>query len=462
MKTRRGVERLSEQEKAKLLASVQQTAAPRPRAAPAAAAKPGVSFKNLPGYEEFRVMRATSDLLGIVNPFYRLHDARAGATSAIAGKPVVNFASYDYLGFNGDPAIAKAVAAAVEQWGTSVSASRITAGERPFHRDLERRLAALHGSADAVVFVSGHATNISVISQVVGPKDLVLHDALIHNSALIGAQLSGAHRRIFPHNDMDALEAILAAERSRYGRALILTESLFSMDGDIPDLPRLIELKNRFGCWLMVDEAHALGVLGANGHGAAEHFGIDPASVDIWMGTLSKTLVSAGGYIAGAQELIDFLKFTAPGFVYSVGIPAPAAVAALSALDLLDRAQDRIARLQANGRQFRERAVAAGLDVGHSAGFAVVPVIIGDSLRTVVMAQRLLERGVNAVPIIPPGVQERAARLRFFVCAGHEREQIEQTVALVRGELSALERQGVSLANIVQLAAAAREGNASS
>jgi 7-keto-8-aminopelargonate synthetase-like enzyme len=180
------------------------------------------------------------------------------------------------------------------------------------------------------------------------------------------------------------------------------------------------------------------------------------------MGTLSKTLVSAGGYVAGPQELIDFLKFTAPGFVYSVGIPAPAAVAATTALDLLGHAEDRVARLQANGRLFRDRAAAAGLDVGHSAGFAVVPVIIGDSLRTVVMAQRLLERGVNAVPIIPPGVQERAARLRFFVCATHEPEQIERTVALVREELAQLERQNVSLANIVQLAGAAREGGSSS
>ena len=387
---------------------------------------------------------------------------RAGATSVIAGRPVVNFASYDYLGFNGHPAITQAVAAAAEQWGTSVSASRITAGERPFHRDLERALAALHGAEDAIAFVSGHATNVSVISQLVGPKDLVLHDALMHNSAVMGAQLSGAHRRIFPHNDVDALEQILAAERHRYGRALILTEGLFSMDGDIPDLPRLIEIKKRFGCWLMVDEAHAIGVLGAHGRGAAEHFGIEPASVDIWMGTLSKTLVSAGGYVAGPQELIDFLKFTAPGFVYSVGIPAPAAMAALTALDLLKNG-DRVARLQANGRLFRDGARAAGLDVGTSAGFAVVPVIIGDSLRTVMLAQRLLERGVNAVPIIPPGVQEQGARLRFFVCAGHTQEQIEQTVALVRDELAALEQQGVSLANIAELAlAGARKTDASS
>jgi 8-amino-7-oxononanoate synthase len=460
MKPRQGIDRLSDEDKAKLLASVQRPSAPRPRPAPGASGD--TSFKTLPGYEEFRVMRAASDLLGIANPFYRQHDMRAGATSMIAGRPVANFASYDYLGFNGHPAITKAVTKAAEQWGTSVSASRITAGERSFHRDLERALAALHGAADAIVFVSGHATNVSVISQLVGPKDLVLHDALMHNSAVMGAQLSGAHRGIFPHNDVNALEKILSADRHRYGRALILTESLFSMDGDIPDLPALIELKKRFGCWLMVDEAHAVGVLGTRGRGAAEHFGIDPSSVDIWMGTLSKTLVSAGGYVAGPQELIDFLKFTAPGFVYSVGIPAPAAMAAVTALELLKEAHDRVARLQANGRLFRDSARAAGLDVGSSAGFAVVPVIIGDSLRTVMLAQRLLERGVNAVPIIPPGVQEKGARLRFFVCAAHTPDQIEHAVTLVSSELAVLEKHGVSLANIAELANTVHKADASS
>jgi 8-amino-7-oxononanoate synthase len=450
----RGIERLSGDEKAKLLDLVARPSAPRPRVATSATHDTG--FDSLPGYEQLRLIRAASEVLGIASPFYRNHDVRAGATTVIAGRPVMNFASYDYLGFNGDPAITRAVAAAAEQWGTSVSASRITAGERPFHRDLERQLAALHGAADAIVFVSGHATNVSVISQLVGAKDLILHDALLHNSAVVGAQLSGAHRRVFAHNDADAAEKILAAERHRYGRVLILTESLFSMDGDIPDLPRLIELKQKFGCWLMVDEAHAIGVLGARGRGAAEHFGIDPASVDIWMGTLSKTLVSAGGYVAGAQELIDFLKFTAPGFVYSVGMPPPAAAAALAALELLHQGRDRVARLQDNGRLFRDLARAAGLDTGSSAGFAVVPVIIGDSLRTVMMAHRLLDRGINAVPIIPPGVQEKAARLRFFVCAGHERVQIEQTVAAVREELTALEREGVSLANIAKLADVAK------
>jgi len=456
MKTRRGIDRLSSDEKSELLATMQRQGMPRVREAPATAPgnSPDMSFKSLPGWEQFRVIRAASDMLGIVNPFYREHDVRAGATSVIAGRPVANFACYDYLGLNGHPAIARAVAEAAERWGTSVSASRITAGERPFHRELERGLAALHKADDAAVFVSGHATNVSVIPQLVGPKDSVLHDALMHNSGVVGAQMSGAHRRVYPHNDYDALEQILAAERHRYGRALIVTEGLFSMDGDIPDLPRLIELKSKYGCWLMVDEAHAIGVLGARGYGIAEHFGVDPASVDVWMGTLSKTLVSTGGYIAGSHDLIDYLKFTAPGLVYSVGIAPPAAAAALAALGLLNREPERVARLQANGRAFLDKARRAGLNTGSGAGYAVAPVVIGDSLRTVMLAQRLLQRGINAVPIVPPGVQEKSARLRFFVCAEHQDSQIEQAVAATREELAALERDGVSLANIAQLTGA--------
>ena len=203
----------------------------------------------------------------------------------------------------------------------------------------------------------------------------------------------------------------------------------------------------------MVDEAHALGVLGATGRGIAEHFGIDPATVDIWMGTLSKTLVELRRLHRRPAALIEFLKFTAPGFVYSVGIPPPAAVAALAALDLL-KEERRPGRAAAGQRPAVPRSARAppASTWARSAGFAVVPVIIGDSLRTVMLAQRLLERGVNAVPIIPPGVQEQGARLRFFVCAGHTPEQIEQAVALMRDELAALEQQGVSLANIAELA----------
>jgi 8-amino-7-oxononanoate synthase len=389
--------------------------------------------------------------VGIDFPFYRPHDMRAGARSVIDGRPVVNFASYDYLGLNGHPEITQAVAAATEQWGTSVSASRITAGERNFHRDLERALADIYEAEASLVFVSGHATAVSTIAALLGPKDLILHDALIHNCVVVGAQLCGATRRSFAHNDMAALAEILAATRDRFERVLIVSEGLYSMDGDGPDLPRLVDIKEQYDCWLMVDDAHALGILGKTGRGIFEMAHVDPKRVDIWLGTLSKSLVSCGGYVAGKRALIDYLKLTAPGMVYSVGMPAPATVAALTAVRLMQREPERVQRLQANGQRFLNRARAAGLDVGTSWGYAVVPIILGDSLRTIMLADRLLKRGYNAFPIIPPGVPEQSARLRFFISSEHSVADIDSAVDATREELTRLEHEGVSLAAMAKL-----------
>ncbi|MBV8109948.1 MAG: aminotransferase class I/II-fold pyridoxal phosphate-dependent enzyme [Hyphomicrobiales bacterium] len=415
------------------------------------ASRHDMSFESLPAYRQMQTGRALADALEIGVPFYRAHDARAGARSVIDGKPVVNFASYDYLGFNGRPEITKAVVEAAETWGTSVSASRLTAGERCFHRDLERAIADIYDAECSLAFVSGHATAISTIAALLGPKDLILHDALIHNCVVVGAQLCGATRRAFPHNDMKALGEILAATRDRFERVLIVAEGLYSMDGDGPDLARLTATKQQFDCWLMVDDAHALGVLGKTGRGIFELACVDPKRVDIWMGTLSKTLVSCGGYIAGNHALVDYLKLAAPGMVYSVGLPAPAAVAAFTAIGLMWREPERIARLQANGQLFLRKAREARLDVGTSWGYAVTPVILGDSLRTVLLAERLLNRGYNASPIIPPGVPERSARLRFFISSEHTSEDIEGAVAATREELTKLEREGISLSKMAKL-----------
>lgn len=422
------------------------------QAAPASrAGRHDMSFASLPAYQQLSTQRGLADALGLSFPFYRTHDARAGARSVINGSAVVNFASYDYLGLNGHPEITRAVGAATEQWGTSVSASRITAGERGFHLDLERALADIYEAEASLVFVSGHATAISTIAALLGPKDLILHDSLIHNCVVVGAQLCGATRRSFPHNDMDALADILAATRDRFERVLIVSEGLYSMDGDGPDLGRLVDIKDRFDCWLMVDDAHALGILGKTGRGIFEMAGVDPKRVDIWLGTLSKTLVSCGGYVAGSRVLIDYLKLTAPGMVYSVGIPAPAAIAALTAVRLMQREPERVERLQANGQRFLRKAREARLDVGTSWGYAVIPVILGDSLRTIMLADRLLKRGYNAFPIVPPGVPEQSARLRFFISSEHTAEDIDNVVAATREELTELERTGPSLGTMAKL-----------
>ena len=312
--------------------------------------------------------------------------------------------------------------------------SRLVSGERPIHRQLERALADLYQVDDAVTFVSGHATNVSTIGYLFGPRDLVLHDELIHNSVLQGIQLSGARRLPFPHNDWQALDRILADQRRHFERVLIVLEGIYSMDGDYPDLPRFVEIKRRHHAFLMVDEAHSLGVMGRRGHGIREHFGLAGTDVDIWMGTLSKTLAGCGGYIAGETALVEHLKFLAPGFLYSVGMPPPVAAASLAALEKMQRVPERVATLQARGQFFLEQAKAAGLDTGLCAGLSVVPVITGSSLRATRLSEALFRRGINVQPILYPAVPEKAARLRFFLCCGHTEGQIVETVRVLAEE----------------------------
>ena len=417
------------------------------RRAPAADAPPretavyppdATDFATLPGYRELQTQKAFAEMIGLENPFFRIHEERAGPRTRIGERSYLNFASYDYLGLNGHPAVQAAAKAAIDRYGTSTSASRLVAGERPVHRLLESRLAALYGAEDCVAMVSGHATNVGLISALVGAKDLVVYDELIHNSIALGAQFSGAARRSFPHNDMAALEAILAGTRAAHGRCLIVVEGLYSMDGDWPDLAALVALKRRFGAWLMVDDAHGLGVLGATGRGLAEYAGIDPGEIDIWMGTLSKTLAGAGGYIAGPSPLIDFVRTSVGAFVFSVGLSPPVAAASAAAAEAMLAEPERVARLHANGAAFLDAARARGLDTGTSGGLAIIPVILGESLKAAMLSNRLASRGINVMPILHPAVAERHARLRFFITSEHTREDIETAVAATAEEMQGL------------------------
>jgi 7-keto-8-aminopelargonate synthetase-like enzyme len=258
---------------------------------------------------------------------------------------------------------------------------------------------------------------------------------LAHNSIIQGAILSGARRRPFPHNDWEALDQLLGDIRRDYRRVLIAIEGVYSMDGDYPQIPRFVEVKQRHKALLMIDEAHSLGTMGPHGRGIGEHFEIDPRSVDIWMGTLSKSLGSCGGYIAGNRELIEYLKYTAPGFVYSVGMPPSNAAAALASLRLIEEDPERVARVQERSRKFLQLSKRFGLNTGFSNNTPVVPVIVGSSLRALQLSRRLYERGINVQPILYPAVEEHAARLRFFITACHTDEQIEQAVMAVAEEL---------------------------
>jgi 8-amino-7-oxononanoate synthase len=382
-------------------------------------------FDRHPGYEKMLVPKAASARLGIRNPFFIPHDGSAGAVTRINGREFINLSSYNYLGLAGHPAVNKASKDAIDQYGTSVSASRLVAGERPIQRRLEEALADVYEVEDCVVFVSGHATNVSTIGYLFGPKDIIIHDSLIHNSVLEGIKLAGSMRRSFPHNDMLALDAILSEIRVQYERVLIVVEGHYSMDGDIPDLPALIEIKRRHGCFLMVDEAHSLGVLGATGKGIHEHFGLNGKDVDIWMGTLSKTLAGCGGYIAGERALIEHIKYAVPGFVYSVGISPPLAAASLAALAIMRREPERVFNLRENGNHFLRVAKAIGLDTGTSQGFSIVPVITASSVRAAKISNTLFDFAINVQPIVYPAVEEKSARLRVFISALHKTLQLE-------------------------------------
>lgn len=415
---------------------------------PQASVRQSPKFDQLPEYQRVLTQRKVGEVIGVDNPFYRSHDVAAGATTVMDGRDFANFASYDYLGTNTDPKVTSRAKEAIDRYGISASASRLVAGERPVHTELEALLAEVYGVEAAVCFVSGYLTNVAAISCLVGPQDLVIHDEFIHNSALAGIKQSGATRRLFRHNDVDNLETVLKTLASEFRRVLVIVEGVYSMDGDIADLPRLLELRNRYGFWLMVDEAHALGVLGKTGRGTFEYFDIDPQEVDIWMGTLSKTTSSCGGYIAGSQALADILKAEAGGFVYSVGLAPVLAAAAKAGLDILRSEPERTERLHRNGALFLEEARKAGLDTGLSVGFSVVPVLVGDSLRAVQLSNELLEDGVNALPIIHPAVPEGQARLRFFITCNHTEEQIRHAVEATSRRLKSLEERKFGLASL--------------
>jgi 8-amino-7-oxononanoate synthase len=382
--------------------------------------------------------QATLLQAGLENPYFQPQEHLPGGSVRIDGRELLNFASYDYLGLAHDPRVTAAAQEAIERCGTSVSGSRLVCGQRDVHRELEQELADWLGAEAAVAFVSGHATNATTIGHLLSPSDLVVHDALAHNSILQGCRLSGARRMAFAHNDADALDRLLHEVRGQYRRVLVAIEGVYSMDGDVPDLPRFTEVKRRHKALLLVDEAHSLGVLGETGRGIGEHFGVAAADVDLWMGTLSKSLASCGGYIAGSLALVQYLKYTAPGFVYSVGMTPANAAAALASLRVLRAEPVRVQSLRCLADVFLRRAKLRGLNTGACGGTAVVPVIVGDARQCLRLWQAIFARGLSAQPILPPAVPEDGARLRFFITQQHSEAQIHRAVDIVAEELSRL------------------------
>ena len=395
-------------------------------------------FNQFPEYLHLKQQQQELAALGLGNPFFRAQEGIANDQARIGGQDYINYATYNYLGMCGDPQVSEGAKEAIDRYGTSAGASRLLSGEKVIHQELEREIADFIGVEDSIVFVGGHATNVTTVGHLFKQHDLILHDALSHNSLMQGAVLSGATAIAFPHNDCQALERMLRERRHRYQRVLIIVEGVYSTDGDIPNLPELIEIKKRHKAFLMVDEAHSIGVLGKHGRGISEYFGINPHDVDLWMGTLSKSFASCGGYIAGSQALIEYLKYTAPGFVFSVGISPPNAASVIAAIRLLKTEPQRVERLHQQAQLFLTLAKDKGLNTGLSQDSPVIPIIVGDSWKSVQLSQNLFKRGINVPFMFYPSVPKNAARLRFFITCNHTEEQIRYTVDTLAEEVAKL------------------------
>jgi 8-amino-7-oxononanoate synthase len=385
----------------------------------------------LPDFPEITQFGKTRSALlaeGYDDPYFKVFEDLGGGLTRVEGRDLIQFGSYHYLGFSRHPEVTEAAARAARQVGTSAGASRLVTGNRAIHVELETAIARFLGTESALAFVGGHATNETVIGHLFGPGDLILHDSLAHNSLIEGAKLSGARRWAFPHNDLEALEAILAEQGPHFRRVLLVVEGVYSMDGDMPDLARIVELKHRHGALLMLDEAHSLGTLGATGRGLTEHADVPVSEIDLLMGTLSKAFASCGGFIAGSCVLTDYLRHTAPGFVYSVGMPPASAAAALAAIGLLEREPWRVERLHELSRYFHETAAARGIEVGGTDGTPVIPYLTGNAVEALTLSSALAKAGFVVPPVLPPAVPENGARLRFFLTCDHREDQIDSVL----------------------------------
>src|SRR6201996_8105068 len=301
---------------------------------------------------------------GMQIPFFQPRDGVSHSVIRREGQSLISFSGYNYLGLNGHPAVLSAAKNAIDKYGTSASASRIVAGQIELHGELERKIANFLGTEDALVFISGYLTNVTVISHLLARPDAVIYDSGAHNSIITGARLSGAKTFTYPNGDWNGLDALLDKERSGFRRGLIVAEGVYSMDGQILDLKRAVETKKRHDMLLMVDEAHSFGIVGKTGRGVCEAAGMPVDSIAVYMGTLSKTLASGGGYIAGDAGLIEYMRFLCPGLIFSVGLSPPDTAAAIAALDILAHEPHRPKRLRDRARYFRQVSREYGLEMG--------------------------------------------------------------------------------------------------
>ena len=401
-------------------------------------AKPPVDvFEKARSHDRLEQLEAAKqhDLL----PYFRLLTSQAGPVVEMEGRETIMLGSNNYLGLTGDERVKQAARDALETYGTGVTGSRLLNGTTPLHVELERELAEWMGDEDAIVFTTGYQSNLGTIGTILGPGDTVIVDSGDHASILDGCRLSGAKLRPFRHNRMDKLEKMLQRAAEDGGGVLVVVDGVFSMEGDVCDLPRIVELCQGHGARLMVDEAHGAGVLGPRGAGACELFGLED-EVDLRMGTFSKSLASCGGFVSGPEDVIEYLRISSRSFVFSASAVPAAVGAALAALRVIRSDGPQLFEaLLSNAEYLREGLRGLGLEVvepgtlpdGSVATTPVVPVIVGDDWQAVLLWKALFEAGVYTNVAIHPAVPPGGALLRTSLMATHEREHLDRALSIV-------------------------------
>lgn len=356
-------------------------------------------------------------------------EGASGPRVTIDGREMLMFASYNYLGLITHPKIKKAAIDAIEKYGTGAAGVRLLAGTTKIHEELEAKIAEFKGAEDAVTYSSGYVTNLAAISTLCGRGDLVIIDKLDHASIIDGCLLSGATHRSYLHNNMESLERILS-NSGRYINKLIIVDAVYSMDGDVSNLPEISRLAKKYNAKVMVDEAHSIGVLGKTGHGIEEHFGLKDA-VDIHMGTLSKTIPSIGGYLAGDKDLINFLKHQSRPFIFSASLPPVAAATAIACFEVIESEPERIIKLQKNVKQFKDGLNSMGYNTMNSTT-SIVPILVGEEEDTLKLCQVVNDEGIFICPILFPAIPKGTNRLRAHVLATHTSEDIDKALDIFK------------------------------
>jgi len=394
-------------------------------------------FAKTRGHERAEQLRAAREQ--DVLPYFRQLEGQAGPVVTMEGAERVMLGSNNYLGLTGDPRVKQAASDALDTYGTALTGSRLLNGTIPLHLELEREIAEWMGTEEAIVFTTGYQANVGALSTLLGPEDTVICDSGDHASILDGVAMSRARVRPFRHGRLDKLESMLERSADDGGAVLVVVDGVFSMEGDICDLPPVTELCERHGARLMVDEAHGAGVLGARGAGACELFGVEDR-VDLRMGTFSKSLASCGGFIAGPAEVIDFMRIQARSFLFTAAAVPAAVGAALAAVRIVrsDEGPALLERLLDNARYLNRGLAGLGFDVvepttlagGTDAVTPIVPVRVGDDWRAVLMWKALYDAGVYTNVAIYPAVPPGGALLRTSVMATHEREHLDRALAV--------------------------------